>query len=263
MGTQTLYERRRKSHIVFVMALKILKTKLRNRQAHCIALVTGAGSEELPIVIRKNARSRNMVIRYQPLQHHISLTLPRHVSIVQGLHFVEEKRQWLEAQLRSVIKPVAFEDGQRIPVLGKHYIIMHVGGRGVVRIEGEQILVPGEKEFMARRLRVWIKAQAQDAIVALAEEKSGVLGKPVRKVGLRDTSSRWGSCSHKGHLSFSWRLVFAPYEVLHYVVCHEVAHLQHMDHSPAFWQTVSLLDPAQKTSRGWLKRHGGQLYAYD
>ena len=240
------------------MTLKTLKTN-----NYSIALMTGAGEEELAIVIRKNARSRNMVIRYQPLQHHISLTLPRHVSIAQGLHFVEEKRGWLEGQLRGTIKPVLFADGQRIPMLGKEYTIAHVGGRGVVRIEGEHIVVPGEQEFLARRLREFLKVQAREVIVALATEKAALIGKPFRKIGLRDTSSRWGSCNHQGHLSFSWRLVFAPYEVLAYVVCHEVAHLKHLDHSPAFWQTVSLLDPGQKAARHWLKTRGTQLYAYD
>ncbi len=245
------------------MTFKTLKTNIPSKLAHSIALMTGAGEEELPIVIRKNARSRNMVIRYQPLQHHISLTLPRHVSIAQGLHFVEEKRGWLEGQLRGTMKPVAFAEGQAIPVLGQVYTIVHAGGRGVVRIEDGQILVPGEREFLSRRLREWLKAQARDAIYGLAAEKSEILGKPFRKIGLRDTSSRWGSCNHKGHLSFSWRLVFAPYEVLAYVVCHEVAHLKYFDHSPAFWQTVSLLDPGQKAARQWLKTHGARLYAYD
>lgn len=240
------------------MASKTLK-----QNTHSIALMTGAGEEELPIVIRKNAGARNMVIRYQPLQHHISLTLPRYVSIAQGLRFVEEKRGWLEGQLRGTIKPVAFSDGQKIPVLGRIYTIAHVGGRGVVRVEGEQILVPGEQEFLARRLRVWLRSQAKEAIEALVKEKAAIIERPYRKIGLRDTSSRWGSCNHKGHLSFSWRLVFAPYEVLAYVVCHEVAHLKHLDHSDAFWETVSLLDPAQKTARRWLRIHGARLYAYD
>lgn len=240
------------------MTLKTLK-----QTTHTIELMTGAGAEELAIVIRKNARSRNMVIRYQPLQHHISLTLPRYVSIAQGLRFVEERRLWLEAQLCGVKKPVSFSDGQNIPVLGKTYVIRHCGGRGVVRVEGEEILVPGEAAFLARRLRDWVKAQAHEAIVALAEEKAREIGKGFRKINLRDTSSRWGSCSHDGHLSFSWRLVFAPFEVLAYVVCHEVAHLKHMDHSRDFWEEVAGLDPQYKEGRLWLKRHGSKLYAYD
>ena len=240
------------------MAFKILKQANYN-----ITLLTGAGEEVLPIVIRKNARSRNMVIRYQPLQHHIALTLPRHVSISQGLHFVEEKRQWLQAQLRSTVKQTGFANGQVIPVLGKHYTLVHGGGRGVVRVEGGSIIIPGEEIFLARRLRDWLKTQAREAILQVAIEKSALLGKPFRKISLRDTSSRWGRCNHLGHLSFSWRLVFAPYEVMSYVVCHEVAHLKHMDHSSAFWQTVEVLDPAHEAARRWLKKHGSTLYAYD
>jgi predicted metal-dependent hydrolase len=240
-----------------------MTSKTLQNAAHTIALMTGAGEEALPIVIRKNARSRHMVIRYQPLQHHISVTLPRQVSIAQGLRFVQEKRPWLEAQLRGSIRRVALADGQVIPVLGRHYTITHGGGRGLVRIEGDRIVVPGEAAFLARRLREWLKHAARDEITAIATAKAQQLGTRFRKISLRDTASRWGSCNHKGHLSFSWRLGFAPHEVMAYVVCHEVAHLKHLDHSPAFWMTVTLLDPGQQTSRRWLRLHGAQLYAYD
>ena len=89
-----------------------------------------------------------------------------------------------------------------------------------------------------------------------------MIGKTVAKITLRDTSSRWGSCSRGGNLSFSWRIVFAPREVLDYLVAHEVAHLKHPHHRSSFWQTVEQLCPQYKTHRAWLKTHGAGLYAY-
>jgi predicted metal-dependent hydrolase len=239
-----------------------MPSKMLNNTSHTIALNTGAGAEELPIVIRKNARSRNMVIRYQPLQHHIALTLPRYVSIAQGLRFVEQKRGWIERQLKHAARPSPLQHGACIPVLGHTYRIEHVGGRGVVRVEGAELLVPGDAAFVGRRVREWLKAQLYAEVTTLAQTHAARIGKQVSKVTLRDTTSRWGSCNHKGHLSFSWRLVFAPYDVMEYVVCHEVAHLQHMDHSPAFWRTVELLQPGHERQRQWLQTQGSSLYLH-
>jgi predicted metal-dependent hydrolase len=218
--------------------------------------------KHLPIIIRKRSNSRRMVIRYQPLQHALSLTLPRHATIRQGLRFVEEKRPWIARELKSRPMHVWFEDGAKLPVLGREYTVKHVGGRGLVRVEGDIILVPGEREFMARRLREWLIAEAREAITALAEAKANEAGKAVRKISLRDTVSHWGSCGRNGNLSFSWRLVFAPEEMLHYIVCHEVAHLVHMNHGRSFWKQVEAFYPDYKKAREWFRAHGHTLYGY-
>lgn len=241
-----------------------------------------------------------MVIRYQALKQQVSLTLPRYVSIAKGLRFVEEKRGWIEKQLNEEARPVPFADGQMIPFMGKEYVIRHVGGRGVISLHppacggmkggddttmekpdvvetspppgatrhpppqaGEGIIiVPGEAEFLARRVREWLKRRAREEIVPRAEQKASEIGKRLKKISLRDTSSRWGSCSHDGNLSFSWRLIFAPAEVLDYLVCHEVAHLAHHNHGPAFWAAVRRLCPDYEKAQNWLKQHGRRLYAY-
>ena len=216
----------------------------------------------MPVIIRKHPRSRCMVIRYRPLQHHISLTLPRYVSIRQGLRFVEEKREWIVQQISENAKHVPFIDGQIIPVLGEHYTLCHKEGRGVVSIEGDCIVVPGDENFMQRRVLEWLKRQAKEEITKLAQHHAKRIGKRLKKISLRDTSSRWGSCSHDGNLSFSWRLVFAPHAILDYVVCHEVAHLKHHDHSAAFWAVVEALCPEHEKSREWLRVNGVLLYSY-
>ena len=219
-------------------------------------------NEPLPIVIRKHPKSGRMVIRYHAIKHHVLLTLPRYVTIKQGLHFVAEKCEWISAQIQEKHPHVPFADGQIIPVLGKKYTLRHVGGRGVVRIEENNILVPGAIEFMERRVREWLRRLTRDTITLIAHAKAKIIGKTVKRVSLRDTSSRWGRCSHNGNLSFSWRLVFAPYEILEYVTCHEVAHLKHHNHSPAFWTQVAQFFPDYYNAKQWLKSHGQQLYAY-
>jgi len=246
------------------------------------------GNESLPIVIRKRRGTRRMVIRYQPLQHVIRLTLPSYASIRQGLRFAEEKRSWIERQIASKPKHIPFADGQVIPMFGKNYTLCHVGGRGVVRaatqpdvgcrmldvkqkssltsdiqhLTSGTILVPGDIAFMPRRLREWLKTRVKAEITQLAQSKAQQIGCPLKKISLRDTSSRWGSCSHTGNLSFSWRLVFAPYAVLDYMVCHEVAHLAEHNHGKEFWALVARLCPEHEKAERWLKTHGATLYAY-
>lgn len=215
-----------------------------------------------PIVIRKHPKSRRMVIRYQPLQHHLCLTLPRYVSIRQGLHFVEEKRAWIERQIDEQPEHIPFTDGQVIPFHGTDYTLTHKGGRGVISIEDEKILVPGDKQFMERRVREWLKEKAREEITALAKKDAALIGKKIKKITVRDTSSRWGSCSHDGSLSFSWRLILAPDYVLKYLVSHEVAHLAELNHSPAFWAIVKELCPEYDQARRWLKTYGQRLYSY-
>jgi predicted metal-dependent hydrolase len=219
-------------------------------------------SEPLPLVIRKRKGARRMVLRYQPITHALALTLPPYVSIRRGLSFVEEKRSWVLSRLEGRLEKIPFADGQVIPVLGVPYRVTHAGGRGVVRIEGDRIIVSGDSVFLKRRMREWIKKCAAEEIKKCAEEKAARIGRRIKKITLRDTRSLWGSCSRAGNLSFSWRLVFAPPEVLDYLVAHEVAHLREHNHGQVFWKLVAGLCPHWKTSRAWIKKHGETLYRY-
>lgn len=172
------------------------------------------------------------------------------------------KRVWIKSRIAETPKRIPFVHGAVLPLLGKTVIIEHMGGRGLAHLVGKVLKVPGDEEFVSRRVRDFLKETARCEITRLAHEKSAVLGKTVRKITIRDTTSLWGSCSRKGHLSFSWRLVLAPSEVLDYLVAHEVAHLVHMNHSPAFWQVVAGLCPDYATHRAWLRKHGESCHQY-
>lgn len=239
-----------------------MKPKALNTARYSIELNVGSEIEHFPIVFRKRRGARHMVIRYQPLQHIVTVTLPPSVSIRQGLHFAHGKRQWLAAQVLEHARHVPFENGQIIPLLGRNYTLTHVGGRGVVTIDGDRIIVPGQESFMPRRVRDWIKYLAREEITELGRAHAEKIGQKIKRVSVRDTASRWGSCSHDGCLSFSWRLALAPYSVLDYVVCHEVAHVKEHNHSPDFWALVAELCPGHEAARDWLAKHGATLYGY-
>lgn len=220
----------------------------------------------VPLNIRKHARARRMIVRYQTKSRSVELTLPRYVSVRQGLAFVERARGWIASQMAREIPILSLNDGAEISVMGRCVRLRYVGGRGVMQLQEENgvraLLIPGNTEFIERRVRDWLKKQVLAEITALAKVKSEMLGKPHGRIRLRDTRSLWGSCTPKGDLTFSWRLVFAPYDVLEYLVAHEVAHLKHAHHRATFWQTVALLCPNYETSRDWLREHGAQLHRY-
>lgn len=218
---------------------------------------------EVPLTLKKMRGARRITLQWRPLERDALLTMPAWVSTHEALAFAETRKAWLEKLICEHGEARPFVDGAVIPVFGTSRTVRYAPGlRGVVEEQENLLLVPGAPEFCPRRLRDWLIAQAKERIGRLAEAKAGRIGQKVRRIRLGDTGSRWGSCGTNGVLSFSWRLVFAPAEVLDYVVSHEVAHLAHMNHSAAFWRVVEALCPSHRQSRDWLLTHGHTLYAY-
>ena len=138
-----------------------------------------------------------------------------------------------------------------------------VSGTGrTARIEGDSLVLPGDPGRAGVRAVAYLKVLARDRLVAACDHHAGRLGHGFTKVSLRDTRSRWGSCTSDGGLMFSWRLIMAPPAVLDYVAAHEVAHLVEMNHSPAFWAVVARLRPDWQVQRNWLRMHGGDLQSH-
>jgi predicted metal-dependent hydrolase len=193
------------------------------------------------------------------------LVAPAAVARRQALDFLARHESWLAARVAQLPAARAFADGETIPLLGVPHLIRGDASRlrGLAaRAEGT-ITIPGAPDHLARRLTDFLKAEAKREIDERTRRKAAQLGRPIAAVTLRDTRSRWGSCSGTGRLAFSWRLIMAPEFVLDYVVAHEVAHLSEMNHGPRFWKLcASLTDADPKAARAWLKCHGGALHAY-
>lgn len=221
------------------------------------------GEEVLPLVIRRHAKAKRICLRYNPTDHAISLTLPRHTRVSDGLQFLTQKSEWLIATLREMPHKKQIKPGVVIPLLGERVRIRHEPklGRSFALIEGV-LYISGAREFFPRRVTEALKKIAAIQIQDMAMRHAQSIGRRVNRISVRDTRSRWGSCSSTGNLSFSWRLVFAPREVMEYVVAHEVAHLRHMDHSPNFWALVEYLCPNYEAAKDWLRLHGKHLYRF-
>jgi predicted metal-dependent hydrolase len=122
--------------------------------------------------------------------------------------------------------------------------------------------VSGRQEHAPRRLRDWLVEQARADLDRSVTLHARQLGVKARSITLRDQTSRWGSCTAGGLLSFSWRLVLAPSHVLDYVAAHEVAHLIEMNHGPRFWKLVGRSMPRLEEAKRWLRHHGADLHRY-
>ncbi len=221
------------------------------------------GDAELAVEVRRAARARRISLRLDAASRGVVLTLPPGVDPARGFAFLRDKEVWLQNRLARLPKPVPFVDGAVIPFFGEDHVIRHrPDARGGVWCADGALHVTGAPAHLSRRLHDWLKAQARQTLSAQARALAARVDRPVTRVSVRDTRSRWGSCTSAGALSFSWRLVFAPRPVFDYVVAHEVAHLVELNHGPRFWRLVGELCADVDHGRRWLKRHGAGLHGY-
>jgi predicted metal-dependent hydrolase len=194
----------------------------------------------------------------------VELVLPRGVSPSTGMRFLAAKREWVAARLQALPQPVPFAEGAIVPVLGVPHLIQRENAPSLppVRIIDGEIRVRGDPEHLARRVRDYLVVTARNELAPRARRLAAQIGREVRRVSVRDTKSRWGSCSGDGNLSFCWRLIFVPEPILHHVVAHEVAHLVEMNHSPRFWRVVAKICPSVERAKKWLDTYGNDLHRY-
>jgi predicted metal-dependent hydrolase len=217
-----------------------------------------------PVSVRVSPRARRIGLRIDAAERRVELVLPRGIPASHGLRFLASKRGWIVARLAVLPQPVPFADGAIVPVLGAPHRIRREfdGGAAPVAIVGGEIRVRGDAMHLARRVRDYLRDMARRELGRRARRLAARIGHNVARVNVRDTKSRWGSCSGRGNLSFSWRLILAPEAVIDYVVAHEVAHLVEMNHGPRFWRLVESLSPGSAGARAWLKRHRAYLFCY-
>jgi len=218
----------------------------------------------VPLRVEVNRRARRISLRLSCAQSGIVLVLPSRRALREGLAFAESRRRWILGHLDALPQRIPFEPGVSVPLLGHPHLIEHRPGErlGGVRLSEERLLVSGAPEHVPRRVGDFLKTEARRELSQRAHRHAERLGRRVVRVGVRDTRSRWGSCSPSGALSFSWRLILAPEAVLDYVVAHEAAHLVEMNHGARFWGLVEQLCPEHDPHRAWLARNGRELHRY-
>lgn len=210
-------------------------------------------------------RARRLTLRVDPKNRIIKLVIPKYAKETDVKRFVEKHSGWIEARLADLPRGVPFAHGQTIPVFGKPRLIQVETGSGRTTdffLGGDSLIVRTPREDPASNIRRWLIDQLREKIAPLSHAKAAVIGREITGISLRDTGTRWGSCSTSGQLSYSWRLVFCPEYVIDYLAAHEVAHLQHMDHSKNFWSLCDSLAENMAGGREYLKFYGSELMRY-
>ena len=213
-----------------------------------------------PVSLRRTARARRMTLRVSRRDGTVTLTLPPRLPQAEALAFLDDRRDWLARALEGIEPPRIVAFGAALPVEGRPLVLTPAPVRAP-RAEGGTLLLPQARPA-AVTAAAFLRTLAQARLAEASDRHARALGRRFTALALRDTRSRWGSCTHEGRLMYSWRLAMAPPEVLDYVAAHEVAHLAHMDHSPAFWAAVERLFPGHHAPRHWLRRQGGGLHAW-
>ena len=226
------------------------------------SFVVLSSGERIPVIITTRRGVRNITLRpkVRP-QREIHITKPWLVSESAAIRFLVAKQKWVECVLQKCPAQVDLCPGDTIEIMGHRVLLQHDEKLRANKYSDGCLVVGGDIKMFERRVRDFVKTEF------LRELKSIIRSVPRElwpsRIALRDTTSRWGSCSSSGTMSFSWRLAFAPYDVMRYVVMHELAHKKHMNHSPEFWAFVrELYGPGVERAKRWLKQNGGQLHRW-
>jgi predicted metal-dependent hydrolase len=241
---------------------------------------------DIPMLLRRSVRARRFSLQVSEARRGAVLTMPAYSSFAEADEFLSRHFDWLKERVAGLPEPVPFTDGAIIPLRGLAHVLRFEGSvrrrRGVVWVEEPEdakiapawpagarvakrrlprLHVSGEEEHAPRRLLDWLKRQAHLDLRFRVDLHAKRLNLTPKRIFVRDQTTRWGSCSTTGALSFSWRLVLAPPFVLDYLAAHEVAHLSELNHSRRFWRLCESLCPETSVARAWLAHNGPALHA--
>lgn len=225
------------------------------------------------VALRRNPRATRFTLRIRAASREAVLTAPTRSRLSDVRKFAAEHAEWIHSKLTLVPESIPFQHGSVIPVRGIEYQIFHLRtARGLVSLERPDVeparqrplflYVSGHEEHVERRTSDFLKTLAMGDIRSAVKKHCDKLSISPPSATIRDTVSRWGSCSSSGALSFSWRLILAPAFILDYLAAHEVAHIREMNHSRRFWDIVENLCPETRSAEKWLDEYGASLHRY-
>lgn len=215
--------------------------------------------QDIPLKYKLSLRAKRLSLRLSSKDALLVLTVPSAATPFQIKAFLHKCVPWVAKQFKKTAKPLSIKAGEKICLHGTVFqcVVDPLRRKPALSQTTQTLHLP--LRYQQKDLYALLKKKAEEALLPYVIKAALALGQRVEKVTLRDTKSRWGSCSAKKTISLSWRLILAPPEVAQYVCVHEAAHLLHMNHSQAFWQAVSALCPAYRIHRKWLKTHGTAL----
>jgi len=214
----------------------------------------------IKVQIKYNSRAKHTILRIDPRTDALIITVPKVLSPSKIRCLVENNANWILEKMSLLPPKTPFIDGQSFNLMGKRIVICHdPDNLGGVKLINKTLLVSGKVEHISRRIKDWLKKYAHDILANKVRSMAADLDASFGRISIRDNRSSWGSCSSKGNIAFSWRLIMAPEPVVNYMVAHEVAHLVHLNHSRDFWNTVDSLVANYQESKNWLRTNGDFL----
>jgi predicted metal-dependent hydrolase len=221
------------------------------------------GERDVPLAIRRHPRARRLTMRLAPDGSEVRITLPHWGRTEDALVFARARRAWLESQLAAVPQARPPRPDGTLWYRGEELAIEWAREQPrKPTVIGAVVRIGGPPESLAARLQRWLEAEARRLLhhdLAFYCDRAGHPAPPLR---LSRAQRRWGSCSDRKAIRINWRLIQAPDFVRRSVVAHEVAHLVHFDHSPAFHALLrALYEDDLAEADAWLRSHGRSLYA--
>lgn len=226
------------------------------------------GTLELPdrVHLNLNQNARRIALRLDSKSKSIRLTVPKGTAPSKVQSFVNKNILWINNTLNNLPSDIVLKENSTFPYMGKHITLKVITDKSAktrkITLEETDLTIRTASDIYSERLKRWIINDFKEKVKSISEEKSLNIKKEIKSVRVSDTKTRWGSCSHDGRLCFSWRLAFAPYEAIDYVVAHEVAHLRHLDHSKEFWTLCEELSIDYAAGKRWMKENGSELMRY-
>lgn len=224
-------------------------------------LLSPAGAPDIVVTLRRTAQAKRLSLRVSRLTGAVTMTMPKRASVKLAQSFLDERAGWLRKQLSGIEAVQSVTWGTVLPFRGAKVEVVPGQVRRPI-LEGAQLILPNNDAMLGARVMAFLKAHARQDLQAATLSYAAQLQKTVGKITLKDTNTRWGSCSSLGNINYSWRLIMAPPEVLNYVAAHEVSHLVEMNHSAAYWAVVSSIYPDYQTQRDWLRINGDKLHKF-
>jgi predicted metal-dependent hydrolase len=237
------------------------KITLSTEKSDAAILVDGIA---MPVRIRRSARAKAYRLSLDHARGELRLSLPTRANLKRALGWAQEHEGWVRSQMAVRPASVILGDGALFPLEGRDMRICWVeGAPRSIRIEGDRLLLGGAAESVGARVLRWLKLRARAVLETESHEMARDNDLIVASVGIGDPRSRWASCASSGAIRYSWRLILCPPEVRRATVAHELAHLLHMDHSPAFHAAhARILGVDPRPARAWLRAHGSALHRY-
>ncbi len=213
---------------------------------------------ELPYHLERSSRRRSIGLKITA--DGLTVILPARAPLKEAERAIESKLKWILAKLATpIMAPTALAVGSSVLWQGQAKFVQRYAGR--TRLDTD-ILYVSEQTPLPATLTRFYQRSAKPYFLQRLAYWSEAMGLQPRQLFLSSAKSRWGSCTALGDIRLNWRLMQAPPQVIDYVVIHELAHLQELNHSPRFWAIVASACPEWKTHRLWLKQNGAKLFAW-